>query len=98
MILAPQRENARRTVERVRSRLGSVWSAHDELDAREHDAIFAAVSHLPHVVAFALVSMLAKRYDAERCSDFPAAAFATTRIAGSHPEMWRDICIANRDA
>ena len=61
--------------------------------------IFAAVSHLPHVVAFALVSMLAKRHDASTLLGFSGGGLRdTVRIAGSSPEMWRDICIANRDA
>lgn len=70
-----------------------------ELDAARHDEIFAAVSHLPHVVAFALVSMLAKRDDAATLLGYSGAGLRdTVRIAGSSPEMWRDICIANRDA
>jgi prephenate dehydrogenase len=69
------------------------------LDARGHDEIFAAVSHLPHVVAFTLVSMLAKRPDARTLLGFSGGGLRdTVRIAGSSPEMWRDICIANRDA
>jgi prephenate dehydrogenase len=69
------------------------------LDAHEHDQVFAAVSHLPHVVAFALVSMLAKRPDAPTLLGFSGGGLRdTVRIAGSSPEMWRDICMANRDA
>jgi prephenate dehydrogenase len=70
-----------------------------ELDAARHDAIFAAVSHLPHVVAFTLVTMLARRADARTLLGFSGGGLRdTVRIAGSSPEMWRDICIANRDA
>jgi prephenate dehydrogenase len=69
------------------------------LDARSHDEIFAAVSHLPHVIAFALVSMLAKRRNARTLLGFSGGGLRdTVRIAGSSPEMWRDICIANREA
>ena len=64
-----------------------------------HDRIFAAVSHLPHLLAFALVHELAGRADSEQLFGFAASGFRDfTRIAGSHPEMWRDICIANRAA
>lgn len=64
-----------------------------------HDAVFASVSHLPHVLAFAYVGMVAHKPDANLCFDFAASGFRDfTRIAGSHPEMWRDICLANRDA
>jgi prephenate dehydrogenase len=69
------------------------------LDAARHDAIFAAVSHLPHLIAFALVDELAARPDADDMFEFAASGFRDfTRIAGSSPEMWRDIALANRDA
>ncbi len=64
-----------------------------------HDAIFAAVSHLPHVLAFALVAELAARPDAAAYFDHAASGFRDfTRIAAGSPEMWRDIALANRDA
>jgi prephenate dehydrogenase len=66
---------------------------------RRHDQVFAAVSHLPHALAFALVEMIAKRPDAQELFSFAGAGFRDfTRIAGSSPEMWRDICLANREA
>ncbi len=69
------------------------------LDAARHDAIFAAVSHLPHLLAFALVDDLAARPDASDMFDFAASGFRDfTRIAASSPEMWRDVALANRDA
>ena len=69
------------------------------LDAAAHDRIFAAVSHLPHLLAFALVDAFAARSDAEDIFRFAASGFRDfTRIAGSSPEMWRDITIANRAA
>lgn len=70
-----------------------------EMTPEEHDALFAAVSHLPHVLAFALVDYIAARADAPRLFAFAASGFRDfTRIAGSSPEMWRDICLANREA
>jgi prephenate dehydrogenase len=69
------------------------------LDAATHDRIFAAVSHLPHVLAFALVDALARRPEAEELFRYAASGFRDfTRIAGSSPEMWRDVALANRDA
>jgi prephenate dehydrogenase len=66
---------------------------------QRHDEVFAAVSHLPHALAFALAHMLAGRPDAQQLFGFAGAGFRDfTRIAGSSPEMWRDICLANRDA
>ena len=61
--------------------------------------MFAAVSHLPHVLAFALVAELAARPDADDVFRYAASGFRDfTRIAASSPEMWRDIALANRDA
>jgi len=69
------------------------------LDAAAHDRIFAAVSHLPHLVAFGLVEAFAARPDADDLFRFAASGFRDfTRIAASSPEMWRDIALANRDA
>jgi prephenate dehydrogenase len=69
------------------------------LDAATHDRVFAAVSHLPHLLAFGLVEAFAARADAEEIFRFAASGFRDfTRIAASSPEMWRDISIANRDA
>jgi prephenate dehydrogenase len=70
-----------------------------QLDAARHDTLFAAVSHLPHVLAFALVDELARRTDADDYFRHAAGGFRDfTRLASSHPEMWRDISIANRVA
>ena len=62
----------------------------------KHDKIFSAVSHLPHVVSYALVEMMNRRDDAEDLFDFAAGGFRDfSRIAGSSPEMWVDICRSN---
>jgi prephenate dehydrogenase len=62
----------------------------------KHDKIFSAVSHLPHIVSYALVEMMNRRDDAEDLFDFAAGGFRDfSRIAGSSPEMWVDICRAN---
>jgi prephenate dehydrogenase len=77
------------------------------MNAAQHDKILAAVSHLPHVLAFLLmnhVSSSTKHNSDEplRPDDplrFAGSGFRDfTRIAGSSPEMWRDICLANREA
>ncbi len=70
-----------------------------EMSAENHDSIFAAVSHLPHLLAFALVDDIASRPNAEELFSFAASGFRDfTRIAGSSPEMWRDISLANKTA
>lgn len=70
-----------------------------EMAVTTHDSIFATTSHLPHVLAFALVEEIARRPNAEQLFGFAAGGFRDfSRIAGSSPEMWRDICLANRSA
>jgi prephenate dehydrogenase len=65
----------------------------------QHDEILAACSHLPHMLAYALVDMLVRRDDHEKTFDLAAGGFRDfTRIASSDPEMWRDICVGNSDA
>lgn len=67
------------------------------MSLQEHDAVFAKTSHLPHVIAFSLVNFLSHQGDRQRLFDLAAAGFYDfTRIASSDAEMWRDICITNR--
>ena len=67
------------------------------MSLQEHDAVFAKTSHLPHVIAFSLVNFLSHQGDRKRLFDLAAAGFYDfTRIASSDAEMWRDICITNR--
>lgn len=69
------------------------------MSAQEHDDIFAAVSHLPHLLAFALVARIASEPDGERKLGFAGGGFRDfTRIAAGSPVMWRDIALANRSA
>ena len=69
------------------------------MSAVEHDDVFAAVSHLPHLLAFALVDMLAGMPRADQYFNYAASGFRDfTRIAAGSPEMWRDISAANRGA
>jgi len=70
------------------------------MDAAEHDAFLAAVSHLPHLAAFGLVNAVRKQGNAEHEPfEFAAGGFRDfTRIASSSPEMWRDIALCNRQA
>ena len=70
-----------------------------EMAPAQHDEVFAAVSHLPHLLAFGLVDYIAAQENAEQLFGFAASGFRDfTRIAGSSPEMWGDICLANREA
>ena len=68
------------------------------LDVEHHDAILAATSHLPHMLAYALVDCLSDMDESEQIFEFAAGGFADfTRIASSHPHMWHDICFSNRE-
>jgi prephenate dehydrogenase len=70
-----------------------------EMEPVHHDAVLAATSHLPHVLAFTLVDSLARLGDREEIFAYAAGGFRDfTRIASSDPVMWRDICLANGDA
>ena len=99
VVLTPLAENAPAAIERVRSAWQACQANVSQLAPDEHDRVFAAVSHLPHLLAFALVHDLAVRGNADQLFGFAAGGFRDfTRIASSHPEMWRDICLANRAA
>jgi prephenate dehydrogenase len=70
-----------------------------DMTPRQHDRVFASVSHLPHVLSFALVEQILNSPDAALKFSFAAGGFRDfTRIAASSPEMWRDVCVANRVA
>jgi prephenate dehydrogenase len=99
VIVVPQAETSARALRQVRAAWAVCGATIVRLQAREHDEILAAVSHLPHLAAFALMGTLAKRKDARRLLGFSAGGLRdTVRIAGSSPEMWRDIFLANRSA
>jgi len=99
VILVPQRETAAAATRLVQRAWEACGARVVKLDAAEHDAILAGVSHLPHIVAYALVNMLARRPNAPRLFGLSAGGLRdTVRIAGSSPEMWADICVANRAA
>ena len=68
------------------------------MEVHHHDAILAATSHLPHVLAFALVDMLGHQDEQSEIFNYAAGGFRDfTRIASSDPTMWRDICLANKN-
>jgi len=67
------------------------------MDYRHHDEVFAATSHLPHVLAFVLTEMLGRKDEQAEIFQYAAGGFRDfTRIASSDPRMWLDICLANR--
>jgi prephenate dehydrogenase len=99
VVLTPLPQNSIEAVARVRQAWELCGANVSELTAEQHDTVFAAVSHLPHLLSFALVHDLAQRDNREQLLSFAASGFRDfTRIAASSPEMWRDICLANRSA
>ncbi|MDO8351332.1 MAG: prephenate dehydrogenase/arogenate dehydrogenase family protein [Gallionella sp.] len=99
VVLTPLPENSSDSVNRVRHAWELCGALVSELTAQQHDEVFAAVSHLPHLLSFALVHDLAQRDNRDQLLSFAASGFRDfTRIAASNPEMWRDICLANRVA
>ena len=99
VVLTPLPENSAESVARVRRAWELCGAVVSELTPQQHDAVFAAVSHLPHLLSFALVHDLAQRDNRDLLLSFAASGFRDfTRIAASSPEMWRDICLANREA
>ena len=98
VVLTPLKENAPSSVAQVQALWEACGARITRLDPDEHDTVLAAVSHLPYLLAYALVDDIARRDNAEQLFSYAAGGFRDfTRIASSHPEMWRDICIANRD-
>ena len=99
VILTPEPETAAAAVARVRAMWEAVGAQVVETSAAHHDAVLAATSHLPHMLAYALVDTLARMDDSAEIFEYAAGGFADfTRIASSNPAMWHDICLANREA
>lgn len=99
IVVTPLPENSDESLDRVKRAWALSGADIHELTPEVHDRVFAAVSHLPHLLSFALVHDLAVRDDADLLFKFAASGFRDfTRIAASHPEMWRDICLANSRA
>jgi prephenate dehydrogenase len=98
VVITPLKENAEAAVEKVNQAWSTCGARTSQMAPQQHDEVFAAVSHLPHFLAYALVHEFNARKNAAELFSFAAGGFRDfTRIASSHPEMWRDICVANAD-
>jgi prephenate dehydrogenase len=97
LIITPVSNSHPQALQKVQhfwERIGSIVSI---MDAGQHDHILAATSHLPHILAFALVDMLGHRDEKIEIFKYAAGGFRDfTRIASSDPTMWKDICMANK--
>ncbi|MBN4666931.1 prephenate dehydrogenase/arogenate dehydrogenase family protein [Pandoraea nosoerga] len=99
VVLCPQAVNRAQDVARVRAMWEATGALVSEMSETQHDRVFASVSHLPHVLSYALIAQILEAPDAALKFGFAGGGFRDfTRIAASNPEMWRDICVANRDA
>lgn len=99
IVMAPLPETAPGAILKVQAAWEACGARVSTMSPELHDKTFAAVSHLPHVLAFALVDEIASKPHADTLFQYAASGFRDfTRIAGSSPEMWRDISIANRVA
>lgn len=99
VVITPLLENSPQTLQIVREIWQLTGANVIEMTAAAHDAVFAAVSHLPHMLAFALVDELASRPNAKTLFEHAASGFRDfTRIASASPEMWRDVALNNRAA
>ncbi len=98
VILTPTTEASPEATQRVRAMWESAGAIVEEMSVSHHDEVLAATSHLPHLLAYALVDALVSLDESEEIFRFAAGGFRDfTRIASSDPAMWHDICMANRD-
>ncbi|MCK4502695.1 MAG: prephenate dehydrogenase/arogenate dehydrogenase family protein [Desulfuromonadales bacterium] len=99
-ILTPTVNTAKHAYELIRQMWQTVGSEVVEMSLEKHDKVLAAISHLPHMVAYSLVNAVGS-YDhyEENILEYSASGFRDfTRIASSDPTMWRDIAETNRVA
>jgi prephenate dehydrogenase len=99
-VLTPWEQTDPEAVSEIRAMWEACGCVVECMGAEEHDEFLAAVSHLPHLVAYALVNAVRNVGDGQHEPfKYAAGGFRDfTRIASSSPEMWRDICMANREA
>lgn len=96
-ILTPTARTDHFSIEIVRQLVHAVGAIVMEMSPEEHDLVAAAISHLPHFVAVALIAAVSEMPVGKRAMALAAGGFRdTTRIAAGNPKMWRDIFISNR--
>lgn len=99
VILTPVEDTDAQAIESVTSMWQATGARVEFLGVQQHDRVLAATSHLPHVLAYALVNTLSQTAYVDEIFEFAAGGFRDfSRIASSDPTMWRDICLENRDA
>lgn len=98
VILTPMNYTSKESISLVIDMWQNAGAKVEQLSPKEHDKILAATSHLPHVLAFALVNCLSTQSHTEEIFRYAAGGFSDfTRIASSDPVVWKEICLANRE-
>lgn len=99
VIITPVSESADWAVNAVRAMWEATGAKVESMSVDKHDDVLAATSHLPHLLAFTLVDLLAHNSEHEKIFHYAAGGFRDfTRIASSDPVMWRDISVTNKAA
>ena len=99
LILTPVAETSAVATDKVAQLWRATGAVIEHMDPLHHDAVFAATSHLPHMLAFSLVETLYRMDKESPLLQHTGGGFADyTRIASSDPVMWRDVCLYNREA
>lgn len=97
VIITPSEQTDKSKLNRIRNLWTQIGADVLEMDAQQHDIIFSKTSHLPHMIAYALVNFLASQKEYETLFEMAASGFYDfTRIASSDSTMWRDICLTNK--
>ncbi len=97
LVITPLPENSKKDVNRIAAMWQQCQAIIHYMSPDDHDNVFALVSHLPHLLSYVLVDQVARHNNADLMFQYAASGFRDfTRIAGSSPEMWRDISMANK--
>ena len=98
VILTPIERTLFANIERAEALWRALDCTVERMSPEAHDAAFAAVSHLPHLIAFALMNSITTQEDGEKFLSLAGPGFRDfSRIAASDPQLWRDVLIANRE-
>lgn len=98
IMLTPTQTTSSEALASVKNMWQAAGGRVETLSVAEHDAIFAATSHLPHLLAYSMVNALTSIDMSEEIFTYAAGGLHDfTRIASSNPVMWRDVCLHNRE-
>ena len=99
VVLTPTKQTKPEAVAQVQALWELTGAFITQMSVEHHDEVLAATSHLPHMLAYVLVDLLAHETDSKEIFQYAAGGFRDfTRIAASDPVMWHDICVANKTA